>query len=197
MEVRIIKATEAPIESIEAVIDLPVDEVGEIVATGPMVTRTYDRLPKATAGAKIRDGDRIWHRMGDLGRLDPDGYLWFCGRQAEAVRTDDAIFYTDCCEAVFNQHREVRRTALIAWSGKGPVVPAMVVEPSRKSLMESPAARERLVAELRDLAQSVPHTAAIRHFFFHPSFPVDVRHNAKIHRLSLTRQFARKKPIVI
>ena len=39
--------------------------------------------------------------------------------------------------------------------------------------------------ELRALAQQHPHTAAIRRFFFHPSFPVDVRHNAKIHRLTL------------
>lgn len=196
VDVRIIAATDGPIDSIGEVIDLPAGEVGEIVATGPMVTRTYDQLPEATAGAKIRDGDRIWHRMGDLGRLDADGYLWFCGRQAEAVTTADTLFYTDCCEAVFNQHRDVRRTALIAWSDEDTVVPAMVVEPKRNSLMDNPAARERLAEELRDLAVSIPQTEPIRHFFFHPSFPVDVRHNAKIHRLSLTRQFARKKPIV-
>lgn len=196
VEVRIIKATEGPIGVIGQVVDLPADEVGEILATGPMVTRTYDQLPEATAGAKIKDGDRVWHRMGDLGRLDPDGTLWFCGRQAEAVQTAGTVFYTDCCEAVFNQHREVRRTALIGWKDSGTVVPAIVVEPSRKSLLNHPASRDRLVAELRDLAESVSPTAAIRHFFFHPSFPVDVRHNAKIHRLSLTREFARKKPLV-
>lgn len=196
VDVRIIAATDEPIDSIDDVVDLPIGEVGEIIATGPMVTRTYDQLPEATAGAKIRDGYRIWHRMGDLGRLDSEGILWFCGRQAEAVTTADIIFYTDCCEAVFNQHREVRRTALIAWSDKETIVPAMVVEPSRKSLMNNPAAQERLVEELRDLAESVPQTERIHHFFFHPSFPVDVRHNAKIHRLSLAKQFARKKPMM-
>ncbi|MFM7751884.1 MAG: hypothetical protein ACKPB0_15855, partial [Opitutaceae bacterium] len=41
--------------------------------------------------------------------------------------------------------------------------------------------------ELRALARRHPHTAAIRRFLFHPRFPVDVRHNAKIHRLTLTR----------
>jgi acyl-CoA synthetase (AMP-forming)/AMP-acid ligase II len=197
VDVRIIRATQGPIESIEQVVDLPTGEVGEIVATGPMVTRTYDRLPEATAGAKIRDGDRIWHRMGDLGRLDPDGTLWFCGRQVEAVRTAGGVFYTDCCEGVFNQHREVRRTALIGWKEKGEIVPAIVIEPGRKRLLNHSLSQERLAADLRELAESIPHTAAIRHFFFHPSFPVDVRHNAKIHRLKLAREFARKKPLVL
>jgi len=33
-------------------------------------------------------------------------------------------------------------------------------------------------------------TSEIDTFFFEKSFPVDVRHNAKIHRLSLARKFA-------
>jgi hypothetical protein len=44
-----------------------------------------------------------------------------------------------------------------------------------------------LARELRELALRHPHTAAIDRFFFHPGFPVDVRHNAKIHRLTLAR----------
>jgi hypothetical protein len=43
-----------------------------------------------------------------------------------------------------------------------------------------------LARELRVLALAHPYTAAIQRFYFHPSFPVDVRHNAKIHRLTLT-----------
>jgi deoxycytidine triphosphate deaminase len=40
---------------------------------------------------------------------------------------------------------------------------------------------------LRALALQHPHTAGISLFFFRPRFPVDVRHNAKIHRLTLAR----------
>ena len=43
-----------------------------------------------------------------------------------------------------------------------------------------------LARELRELALTSPSTAAIKRFYFHPKFPVDVRHNAKIHRLTLT-----------
>lgn len=196
VEVRIIEPSPMPIESIDETIECAPDHTGEIIATGPTVTRSYDHLPEATLQAKIRDGDRIWHRMGDLGYLDTDGRLWFCGRQAEAVRTTDSVFYTDCCEAVFNEHPGVRRTALIPILEQGATVPAIVVESDPGRLAETDRGRERMVAELADLGRSHAHTAPICRFFFHKSFPVDVRHNAKINRLALAREFRRRRPIL-
>ena len=45
--------------------------------------------------------------------------------------------------------------------------------------------RDALCRELRALAESRPHTRNIESFLFHPSFPVDIRHNAKIFREKL------------
>jgi hypothetical protein len=70
----------------------------------------------------------------------------------------------------------VQRTALIGVNG----LPALVVEPRPRSL--DMAARRRLAGELRAIGAVDPVTAAIRRFYFHPSFPVDARHNAKIFR---------------
>ena len=39
--------------------------------------------------------------------------------------------------------------------------------------------------ELAGLARAHEHTSRIRHFLIHPSFPVDIRHNAKIFREKL------------
>jgi len=50
-----------------------------------------------------------------------------------------------------------------------------------------------LARELRALAREHPHTAAIKTYYFRPHFPVDVRHNAKIHRLTLARWAATAK----
>jgi hypothetical protein len=44
---------------------------------------------------------------------------------------------------------------------------------------------KRLAHELRALALQHAHTAPIKTFYFRADFPVDVRHNAKIHRLTL------------
>ena len=81
VEIVIIAAQDSPIERLQLARRAPTGQ-GEIVVTGPSVTRSYDHLPAADAAAKIEDGDKIWHRMGDLGYLDVDGRLWFCGRKA-------------------------------------------------------------------------------------------------------------------
>ncbi|NDB77613.1 MAG: peptide synthase, partial [Verrucomicrobia bacterium] len=43
----------------------------------------------------------------------------------------------------------------------------------------------KLRAELLALGAKFPHTQAIRTVLFHPAFPVDIRHNAKIFREKL------------
>ena len=60
---------------------LPAGAVGEIVVRGPGVTAGYESNPAANAEA-FSDG---WFRTGDLGRLDPDGYLYITGRSKEIV----------------------------------------------------------------------------------------------------------------
>ena len=167
-------------------------DIGEVVVNGPVVTEKYDQLPEQTGRAKFRDEDgRLWHRMGDLGYFDERGRLWFCGRLAELVRMGNGqVLLTDCCEAIFNQHARIFRTALIGLGEPGEQVPAIVAEPEKGLFPQDGLEKRLLLGELRDLAQSNPLTAGIEWFSLHKGFPVDVRHNAKIHRLTLARQFA-------
>lgn len=163
--------------------------IGEIVVTGPSVTKEYDQLPEATLKAKLEVDGRVWHRMGDLGYLDEVGRLWFCGRKVERVVTEEREFFTDCCEGVFNQHPDVFRTALIGYDVDGVVNPAIVVEPYEGKMPLAVKDKEQFIESLRPLAEGVECTKLIKHYFFRSSFPVDVRHNAKIHRLQLAAEF--------
>ena len=169
-------------------------QVGEIQVSGPVVTESYDQLPDATETAKIRDEDgKLWHRMGDLGYFDQEGRLWFCGRLVERViLADGTTMLTDCCEAIFNRHARIFRSALIGLGEKGRQIPAIVVEPEPGLFPQDGLERNLLLGELRDLAIANPLTQKIEHFFLHKSFPVDVRHNAKIHRLTLAQIFEGK-----
>jgi acyl-CoA synthetase (AMP-forming)/AMP-acid ligase II len=187
-ELRIIEPVEGAIGALGETRALAPGEVGEIIVRGPTVTREYDRLAEATAEAKIRDAaaGELWHRMGDLGYLDGQGRLWFCGRKVETVRTERGPLYPAQVEAIFEAHDEVRRCALVALKVQGRVRPAVVVEPMRAELVVSDD-KIRLARELRTLAKACPRTDAIMTFFFRERLPVDVRHNAKIHRLALTR----------
>ncbi|MDF3057988.1 MAG: peptide synthase [Rariglobus sp.] len=188
-EVKVIALTDAPIARITDAVELPAGQIGEIIVRGPTVTHAYDALPDATASAKIADPltGAVWHRMGDAGYLDVAGNLWFCGRKAERVETTDGTLFTEQVEPLFNTHADVRRSALIGLGERGRQRLAVVVEPMSPELMATSADCRRFARELRELAKRLPHTSGIMLFYFREKFPVDVRHNAKIHRLALTR----------
>jgi acyl-CoA synthetase (AMP-forming)/AMP-acid ligase II len=182
IDIRIIPISDGPLDALPPGGGLPADAVGEIIVRGPTVTKAYDRLPEATRAAKIPDPERpgqVWHRMGDCGRIDAEGRLWFLGRKVERVITPEGTLFTEPCEQVFRGHPRARRCALI---GVGPE-PALVVE----TKLEGPADGDGLAAALRQLALGHAHTRSIRRFYFRAALPVDVRHNAKIHRLALAR----------
>jgi acyl-CoA synthetase (AMP-forming)/AMP-acid ligase II len=203
--VKIIAITDGPIAALAAACELPPGEIGEIIVTGPTVTKEYDQLPEATTLAKIPDtGDRrpnslsglrsqkseiatVWHRMGDCGYLDAEGRLWFCGRVAERVETAEGPMYTEPCEQVFRTHPQVARCALVVLGPRGRQTPAVVIEPKAGTPVRTASERQAFAGALCQLAIRYPHTAGIRRFYFHSRLPVDVRHNAKIHRLSLAK----------
>ena len=182
VEVRVVPVRHEPLRADE-LNAMGANEIGEIVATGSMVTRTYDRREEATRMAKVVDGDRVWHRMGDLGYLDEEGRLWFCGRIAERVIANGQSFEPECCEQVFN------RTALIGMGPKDRKTPAIVVEPMQGEFPKGADEVHEWILELKELGKQTPKTSLIQHFFFRREFPVDVRHNAKIHRLKLAQEY--------
>ena len=169
IEVRILRITEEPLATWDEVEVLPAGEIGEICCTGECVTRRYEQEPEANAAHKVADGDRVWHRMGDVGYLDDAGRLWYCGRKSHRVQLGDQTLYTVPVEGVFNGLTGVARTALVKAQDRAVLVVEKDGEVDTQALLA-------LAAE-RDLP--------IRDVLFHPSFPVDVRHNAKIHRLEL------------
>lgn len=190
MRVEVIPISDAPIERWSEDLVVAEGTVGEIVVRGPVVTSGYFGREEATRLAKIGDGDAIWHRMGDLGARDREGRFWFCGRKSHRVETERGVLFTIPCEAVFNTHPAVARTALVGVGPAGRMRPVLCVEPRVWS--GSRSERERMVAELRAIGARYEHTSEIVDFLFHRGFPVDVRHNAKIRRESLADWASRR-----
>lgn len=135
----------------------------------------------------------IWHRMGDLGYFDEGGRLWFCGRMAERVETPAGLMFTECVEAIINQHPRVFRSALVALGERPNQTPAVVIEPISGEWPTDNSAMQCFRDELRELAQASELTRGIERIEFCRAFPVDVRHNAKILRLTLAEQVAAGK----
>jgi len=61
------------------------EESGELVVCGEHVCRDYYRNDEAFERAKIVDGERVWHRTGDVCRFDKQGRVWVEGRVHNAI----------------------------------------------------------------------------------------------------------------
>ena len=166
MDVRILATSDTAVADASVAEWVAPGTIGEICVKGAVVTTTYADNANATEAAKIPDGEGTWHRMGDLGYFDAEGFLWLCGRKSERV----GELYPDCIEGRFNPW--CGRTALVGVRGE----PTLVVEGEKDLALE---------ARIRD-------TSIVKHVVFHPAFPVDRRHNSKIHRNTLAKWAARK-----
>ncbi|RLB63290.1 MAG: peptide synthase, partial [Deltaproteobacteria bacterium] len=184
IELEIITISDEPIASWGADLTLGVGEIGEIVVKGPQVTRSYFNRSESTLLSKIADSERdgFYHRMGDLGYRDEQGRIWFCGRKAHRVVTSDETLFTIPCEAIFNTHKDVFRTALVGVGTPGRQRPVLCVELEKGA---DTSALDRIHQELLAIGTEYEVTHNIKTFLFHPEFPVDIRHNAKIFREKL------------
>jgi len=195
--VRIIRIDDGAIADWSDALRVAPGQVGEITVAGPSATDAYFNRDAQTALAKIRErlpdgGERIVHRMGDLGWFDADGRLWFCGRKSQRVVVDAVTtLCTEQVEPVFNAHPAVARTALVGTGAQGKQSPVLCVE-----LNAGIGKREwpRIERELRHLGEGFVHTAKVDTFLRYPKpFPVDIRHNAKIGRETLARWAAARR----
>ena len=81
---------------------------GEIEVRGPWVTTAYYKDP---ATEKFRDG---WLRTGDVGRIDPHGFITISDRAKDVIKSGGEWISTLELEAAILTHPAVREAAVIA-----------------------------------------------------------------------------------
>jgi len=89
--------------------DVPVGEVGEIVARGPLLLRTYYKNEKAYNEA-MRDG---WFYSGDLGKMDKESYLYLVDRKKDMICSGGVNIYPSDIEAILHSHPKILDSAVI------------------------------------------------------------------------------------
>ena len=153
--------------------------------SGDTVTDGYDNMPGATRDARFTFNGKEYHRMGDLGQWDKDKNLRFMGRKAECVLTKSGPLETERCEPIFNEIKGVRRCALIGIGHDNIKEPSLVVEIDK----EMNITKEEIKENILYLLKNDYSRFGITKVFFEKKLPVDARHNAKIHRLSLSKKW--------
>ena len=189
LRINIIRIIDEPIDHWSDDLILPPGEVGEITVKGDLVTKNYFEKPAFDALAKINDQEGFWHRMGDLGWMDKKDRLWFCGRKSHRVVTKDGTLFTIPCEALFNNHPMVFRSALVGVGTPPDQKPVICIEIKKEHRR---ADRQALKSELLEIARASDLTVSIENILFKDSFPVDIRHNSKIFREALSVWAQRK-----
>ncbi len=183
---RVIEIDDAPLASIDQCRILSRSEIGELMVSGSVVTRTYLTRTDQNAFHKVIDGDRVWHRMGDVGYLDQLDRFWYCGRKSHRIQTVWGPMYTDPCEAIFNSVPDVYRSALVGLGQPGSQLPVMIVEPWPEHRPKAGIMKHELVGRLQEFARQSPLTERIERILIYPGrLPTDIRHNAKIFREQL------------
>ncbi|MCB2225602.1 MAG: AMP-binding protein [Desulfarculaceae bacterium] len=87
----------------------PQGQVGEVYMRCPSLFSGYYRDPEKTA-ASFRDG---WFTLGDMGRLDEEGFLYIVDRRTDMVISGGENIYPSEVEEVLLRHPKVAEVAVI------------------------------------------------------------------------------------
>jgi len=178
--IRVIQISDEPIGLAEYASEVRQGEIGEICVLGPTTTDQYFNRDRQTRDAKMADGEGgVWHRMGDLGWMDTQGRLWYCGRKSERVQRPSGALYTECVEGPVNAVPGVYRSALVGLGPKADQTPVIVIEPEPDVTGQSE--RRALIDPVRLAVERW----GIERVELRDKFPVDIRHNAKIRRAEI------------
>jgi len=98
----------------EAGRELPPGATGEVVGRNLYMMSGYYRRPDATEAMCWRDADgRIFHRTGDVGRFDADGFLVLLDRRKDVIISGGQNVYAADLEAVLATHPDVADAAVV------------------------------------------------------------------------------------
>ncbi len=116
---------------------------GEIWLKGPMIMKGYFNLPAETADVLSGDG---FFKTGDIGHVDPDGFLHITGRKKELIIVAGEKVTPREVEEVLLRHPSVREAAVIGKkdASRGEVVVAFITPREGASVSSD---------ELRDFAR--------------------------------------------
>ncbi len=98
---------------------LPSGEMGELVGRSQTMMSGYQNQPEKTEEASWYDdnGDR-WQRMGDIGKVDEDGFITLMGRSKDMIISGGFNIYPRDLEEALMAHSNVADAAVVGIASK-------------------------------------------------------------------------------
>ncbi|MBQ0018867.1 MAG: AMP-binding protein [Clostridiales bacterium] len=94
--------------------ELPYNEEGEILLSGPTVMIDYMDMPEETAATlRTHEDGMTWIYTGDLGKMDEEGFIYFSGRAKRMIISSGYNIYPAQIENIFDAHEKVHMSCAI------------------------------------------------------------------------------------
>lgn len=170
---------------------IPEGEVGELIVAGEHVCDGYYNNPEAFSRAKIRDERGVvWHRTGDLARIDHEKNIWLVGRVHNAINRGGVYAFPVRAEVVLKKLPFVKRCAYLGYPdvelGEKIVV---VVEAESADDMKVLDKRQEMMVEITRILQK--NNILFDGIHFIENIPMDSRHNSKVEYQQLRERMAK------
>ena len=158
-------------------------EIGELVVAGEHVCEGYYRNKEAFARTKIEDASgTIWHRTGDLARIDERGYLWIVGRKHNVIKRGGEYFFPVRPEILLKDMPSVANAAYLDFENNGARQIAAVVTLKKSDKNNQQECRRKISKIFK--RENLPLDAVI----FMEEIPMDVRHHSKVDYSTLRKK---------
>lgn len=154
-------------------------EIGELIVSGEHVCAGYYKNTDAFLRTKIKDEKGvIWHRTGDLARIDSTGYLWIVGRVHNLVERGEAYFFPVRPEIILKDLPYVANAAFLEVSTSQENKICAVVTPNNLELLRDKNVQRDYRDEIFNSfkKEGIPLDEVV----FFEDIPMDVRHHSKV-----------------
>lgn len=161
-------------------------KVGEFICTGDHVCREYYNNPEAFVSTKILDSEnRVWHRTGDLGYLDPQKQLWIVGRVNNAIERLGQYHFPVRAEVLLKRMPFSERAAFLGIPDpeKGEATWAVI---ELKTTNQDPSLFPEYKKEIIRIFEK--NQIPVDQIAFVKSVPMDPRHHSKVEYKTLRNQ---------
>jgi acyl-CoA synthetase (AMP-forming)/AMP-acid ligase II len=184
LQYKFIKIVHGPIEIASdedwAKLEVAKGGVGEMLVAGEHVCREYYNNPEAFKKSKIRDHkDIVWHRTGDLGRLDDNGSIWLVGRIHNVIERDGEYLFPVQAEVILKRQPYTRLAAYLGVPDEklGEKTVCVIAPKNNVDIKNEKLCAER-ETEIRRVMDK--NGIAVDQVIFHPDIPMDLRHRSKV-----------------
>jgi len=155
--------------------EVPAGQAGELIVSGPHVCESYYNDEIAFKRTKVREPDgTVWHRTGDVGAVDGQGYLWFMGRVHNTIQRAGQFLFPVQPEMLLKKLPFVRQAAFLGLEDPKLGEKACAAVSLQPHMRKDDALLEQIGRTLKENGILVDEIRIIE------DIPMDPRHHSKV-----------------